>query len=409
VPDASHYVVIGNGIAGTTAAETLRKNDDDCRITLITNEPYPLYNRVALPPALKLKTPESKLFMKTMEFHEQRRICFYHSTTVTAVDFDARTVVTDRGHELIYDRLLVATGGTPNAIDVPGGQSDGVCYFQLLDDTKDLLRRIPAAKRAVAIGGSYIAYELAEAFRERGLEVTWLIRGPRFLHRVLDEEGGLLVDTIARKHGVRMVYNDSADHLQADPQGRLTGVVSKGGEQFGADIVGCGLGLHFNYEFLPKDRIEIDYGIITNQYLETNVPNVYAAGDIAQFYDVDLDTHYTMGTWASATAHGRVAALNMAGGREAVKDVRAYTTTLFDSRMTVIGATPEIRTDIDSVSHTAFDGPEPKKWNYRRLFFYDERLVGAVLIGDMHAKVELVNVIRSKKPVWDDHAALLHL
>ncbi len=409
MPDANHYVIIGNGIAGTTAADTLRKNDDNCRITLITNEPYPLYNRVALPPALKLKTPESKLFMKTMEWHEQRRICFLPSTTVTQVDFQTRTVVTDQGQEFVYDKLLVATGGSPNHVDVPGSDGDGVCYFQLLDDTKDILRRIPAAKSAVSIGGSYIAYELAEAFQERGLDVSWLIRGPRFLHRVLDEDGGLLVDTIARKHGVNMIYNDSADHIEVDASGHVTGVVSKGKAHLPADIVGCGLGLHFNYEFLPRDQIEIDYGILTNEFLETNVPNVYAAGDIAQFYDADLGVHYTMGTWASATTHGRVAALNMGGIREPVREVRAYTSTLFDSRMTVIGATPEIHSDIESVSATAFEGPEPKKWNYRRLFFYDKRLVGAVLIGDMKAKVDLVNVIRSKRPVWDDHASLLHL
>lgn len=409
MPEAMRYVIIGNGIAGTTAAENLRKNDDDCHITLITNEPYPLYNRVALPPALKLKTPESKLFMKTMEFHEQRRICFYPSTVVTAVDLDKRTVVTNRGQEFVYDRLLIASGGRPNKIGVPGGESDGVCYFQLLDDTRDLLRRIPAARTAVSVGGSYIAYELAEAFRERGLEVTWLIRGPRFLHRILDDDGGSLVDTIARRHGVRMIYNDSADHIEADSNGHVTGVVTKGGERIPADIVGCGLGLRYNHDFLPPTRVEIDYGIITNEYLETNVPGVYAAGDIAQFYDVDLDTHYTMGTWASATAHGRVAAVNMAGGREPVREIRAYTSTLFDSRMTVIGATPDIRPEIKSVSHTAYDGATPKQWNYRRLFFYDKRLVGAVLIGDMRAKVDLVKVIRSKQPVWDDRAALLHL
>jgi NAD(P)H-nitrite reductase large subunit len=206
-----------------------------------------------------------------------------------------------------------------------------------------------------------------------------------------------------------MVYNETAEHIETDSTGRVKAVVSKGGERFEADIAGCGLGLHFNYEFLPKEQIAIDYGIMTNERLETSVPDVFAGGDIAQFYDTDLDTHYTMGTWASATAHGRVAAQNMLGLREPVKDVRAYTTTLFDSRMTVIGATPEIRQDIDSVSHTAFEGTEPKKWNYRRLFFFDGRLVGAVLIGDMHAKVDLVNIIRSKKPVWEDRAALLHI
>jgi len=408
VADPQRYVVLGNGVAGTTAAETLRKNDPDCDITLFTDEPYPLYNRVALPPALKLKTPESKLFMKTMEFHKERNICFYPETRVTSVDLPRRTVLTDHGNEFVFDRLLVATGGTPNPIDVPGATADGVCYFQSLDDTKDLLGRIPRSMSAVAIGGSYIAYELAEAFRARGLHVTWLIRGPRFLHRVLDESGGQLVDAIARKHGVEMVYTDSAERLETR-DGHVTAVVTKGDRRFDADIVGCGLGFRLNHEFLPPDQVEIGYGVITNQFLETNVEGVYAAGDVAEFYDVDLETHYTMGTWASAATHGKVAALNMAGTRQPVVEVRSYTTMLFDSRMTVIGATPEIRQDIESVSHTDFSGATYKGWSYRRLFFFDERLVGAVLIGDMHAKVDLVNVIRGKKKVWDDRSELLRL
>jgi NAD(P)H-nitrite reductase large subunit len=408
VPDAIHYVVLGNGIAGTTAADTLRKNDPNCQISLFTDEPYPLYNRVALPPALKLQTPESKLFMKTVDFHRERNICFYASTKVTAVDLASHTLVTDRGTEFRFDRLLVATGGSPYHLTVPGADADGVCYFQSLDDTKDLLDRMTRARSAVSIGGSYIAYELAEAFRMRGLHVTWLIRGPRFLHRILDEGGGSLVDAIARKHGVEMVYEETAECVETQ-DGRVTGVVTTRGRRVDADIVGCGLGLRLNHDFLPKDEVEIKYGVVTNQYLETNVEGLYAAGDIAEFYDVDLDTHYTMGTWASATTHGRVAAFNMAGTRQAVAETRAYTTTMFDSRMTVIGATPETHPEIESVSHADFVGDRPKDWTYRRLFFFEGRLVGAVIIGDMHAKVDLVKVIRSKRPAWDDRAELLRM
>ncbi len=405
---AQRYVVLGNGVAGTMAAETLRKNDPDCDICLFTDEPYPLYNRVALPPALKLKTPESKLFMKKMEWHKDQNICFYPETKVTSVDLDKRTLETSKGVECGFDRILVATGGKPNHIQAPGADADGVCYFQTLDDTKDLLERMARGGAAVSIGGSYIAYELAEAFRARGLHVTWLIRGPRFLHRVLDENGGLLVDSIACKHGVEMIYEDSADHIETK-DGRVAPVVTQGKWRIEADLVGCGLGLNLSHDFLSKDHVNIEYGVVTNEYLETNHEGVYAAGDIAEFYDVDLQTHYTMGTWASAAMHGRVSALNMAGNRQAVVDVRSYTTTLFDSRMTVIGATPEVRPDLESVSHTDFSGVSYKGWSYRRLFFYDQRLVGAVLIGDMRAKVDLVNVIRGKKKVWDDRAELLRI
>jgi len=408
VPDARHYVVLGNGIAGTTAAETLRKSDSDCRISLFTDEPYPLYNRVALPPYLKGKTPQSKLFMKTMEFHRERNICLYPSTRVTNVDVESQTVVTDGSMETHYDRLLVATGGTPSHLAVPGGDADGVCYFQTLDDTNDLIERIMRARSAVAIGGSYISYELAEGFRSRGLNVTWLIRGPRFLHRVLDNDGGDLVDKIARHHGVDMVYEDTADHLETTG-GRVAAVVTTKQRRFEADLVGCGLGLIYNHSFLAPGSVDVGYGILTNEFLETNLDTVFAAGDIADFYDPDLDKHYTMGTWASATLHGRIAAQNMLGNRQPVHDVRQYTTTLFDSRMTVVGATPEVRPEIDGVSRVYPKGDNPSDWSYRRLFFFEKRLVGAALIGDMHAKVDLVKTIRAKEEVWGDRERLLSL
>src|SRR5207248_194897 len=108
------HVIIGNGIAGTTAAETLRRADPNCSIVLITDEPYTLYNRVALPPFLKLQIPETKVFLKNLEFHEKNRIELQLETRVTRVDSTQRTVATDRGQEFPYDRLLVATGGRPN-------------------------------------------------------------------------------------------------------------------------------------------------------------------------------------------------------------------------------------------------------------------------------------------------------
>lgn len=401
------YVLIGNGIAGTTAAETLRKNDPNCHISLFTDEPYPLYNRVALPPALKLDKPLAKVFLKTMEFHYEKNICFYPGTRVVGVDFEARSVMLNNSLEIPYDRLLVATGGTPNPLPAPGGDADGVCYFQTYDDTADLLERILKAESAVAFGGSYIAYELAEGFSQRGLEVTWLMRGPHFLHRVLDEDGGAVVDALARRHGVQMVYRDTVEHINT-ADGRVDAVVTTEGRRLEADLVGCGLGLHLNYDFLPKDAVQTHDGVVTNEYLETGVPGVYAAGDIAAAYDAQLDAHYRMGTWASATTHGRVAAINMAGGRQAVSELSNYTSTLFDSRLTVIGATLEIRGDLQSVSETIRpqDGAD---WAYRRLFFHDGRLVGAVLIGDMHARIDLIKTIRSQAPAWADRQRLLRL
>src|SRR5205823_7846399 len=203
------HVIIGNGIAGTTAAETLRRGDPNCSIVLISDEPYTLYNRVALPPFLKLQIPETKVFLKNLEFHEKNRIDLHLETRVLRVDATERIVATDRGQEFPYDRLLVATGGRPNHLTVPGGEAPHIYNFQFLDDAKAISERIHESRVGVVTGGSYIAYELAEAFRARGVDTYWLVRGPRFLRYILEDEGGKMVDMIATEHGVHMMYGET--------------------------------------------------------------------------------------------------------------------------------------------------------------------------------------------------------
>ncbi len=203
-----HYLLIGNGASGTYAAETIRKTDTEGEITLLTNEPYPLYNRVALPPFLRDEAKREKVFLRTPEQHAQKGIKLLVNTPIASLNTEARVALSADGQEFPYDRLLIATGGRPNPLPAPGATPDvqGIYNFQYWDDATAIRERINTARHAVVVGGSYIAYELAEAYRHHGLSVTWLIRGPRFLRRVLDEDGGALVDDIARIAGRR-------DHL----------------------------------------------------------------------------------------------------------------------------------------------------------------------------------------------------
>lgn len=397
------YVIIGNGIAGTTAAETLRRGDPNCSILLITDEPYPLYNRVALPPFLKLQVPESKVFLKTIEFHAKNRIDLLLETRVVRVDTTERIVYTNSGKMFPYDRLLVATGGRPNKLAVPGADAANIFNFQYLDDAKAISHRIAESKVGVVTGGSYIAYELAEAFRARGLETYWLLRGPRFLRYILEEEGGALVDRIATEHGVHMLYGEVIAEVVAN--GTVREVVTGTGKRLPADLVGAGLGLTMNTDFLAGTPVKVNKGVITNEYLQTDVPEVYAAGDCAEFYDPFTDTRYLMGTWASATRHGRLAATNMLGGRQAYQDVPYYTSGLFDSRLSAVGLTPEVLPDLEAIHCIDWE-----KRTYRRLFFRDGRLVGAMLIGDLRPKTPYTEIIRSRRQFKEsERPALLQI
>jgi NAD(P)H-nitrite reductase large subunit len=385
------YVIVGNGVAGTTAAETLRKNDSNCAVTLLSDEPYPLYNRVALPPFIKHRTPREKVFMRTVDQHRERGIDLRLETRVEKVDTEGRTVTTSAGQELPYDALLVATGGRPLPSRAEGAQDAGAIYnFQYFDDAEAIINRMKEARVAAVVGGSYIAYELAEAFRHNGLDTTWLIRGPYFLRRVLDPEGGALVDCIAREHGVQMVYGEEIAQVES-AHGTITAIVSNKGRRVETEMLGAGLGMRMNLDLLAGTPVKLHDGIVVDQYLETNIAGVFAAGDIAEFYDVTTERHNMMGTWGNAAGHGRVAGLNMAGQRTVYEDIPMYSSSLFNSYIRVIGLTPENCPDLEACIHLDKDSR-----SYQRLFFLDNRLVGAVLIGDMRSRQKIFAAIRSR-------------
>ncbi|HEX8919222.1 MAG TPA: FAD-dependent oxidoreductase, partial [Chloroflexota bacterium] len=238
------FVIIGNGVAGTTAAEHIRRHEPDADVTLIAGEPYPLYNRVALPIFLKGRVQERNVMMRTVQAHEQRGVKLLLDTWADAICANERTVILSSGVELPWDRLLIATGGTPRELEVPGAHMDGVYQFQTLDDTKSLIARCEESRSAVALGGSYIGYELAEAFSHRGLHTTWIMRGDRFLRRLLDDRGGEVVDLLAADRGVDVVYNDWVDSIESS-NGHPSGVMTKSGKRCPADMVGYGIGLSY--------------------------------------------------------------------------------------------------------------------------------------------------------------------
>jgi len=388
------YVIIGNGIAGTTCADELRKADPACRIWLITNEPYPLYNRVSLPRYLQGALPEQKVMMRDLAWHEQRQITLLRETLATRVDTDGRVVYLNHGDPLPYDALLICTGGWANKLSVPGVEGVADIYnFVTLDDTRALIARALESKTAVTSGGSFIAYELTEGFNVRGVHTTWLMRGPYWLRNILDAEGGALVDEIATAHGVEVIHGESITEVAA-ANGVPRHVVATSGKTYPADVIGVGLGLTLNHGWLADTAIERRLGIVTNEYLETNVPGVYAAGDVAEFYDVMVGQHQTMGTWDNAMAHGRVVATNMAGGRREYRDVATYTSPLFNTNIAVMGIAETNNPALTSVARTA---PGDKGKDYRKFFFKGNRLVGAVFIGSPKGRKKVVELIRTEQ------------
>jgi len=386
------FVIIGNGIAGTTAAEHIRKADSNASIILLTNEPYSLYNRIALPPFLKKKVPQQKVMIKSIAWHAERAIDLRREMLVTRVDPTTREVYLENGGVLPYDALLVATGGRANPHPTANGL-EHIYNFQTLDDAIAISEQIDRSQNAVVIGGSYISYELTEAFRARGLQTTWMMRGPRFLRRVIEEEGGALVDRIAESHGVQMIHGVEVADVRGQ-NGKVSEVVGTDGRVLPADLLGVGVGITRNVDFLAGSGIATKEAVITDQYLRSNIPDVFAAGDSAEYYDPYVDRHIVMGTWDNATNQGKIVAQNMLGNPTAYDEVPTYSTTLFDNRIMAFGATPESNEGLESVMWIDREGQ-----NYRRLFFGNDRLLGGVIIGQRKGFPKYIDLIHHRTPV----------
>ncbi len=387
------YVIVGNGFAGTTAAEQLRKADPACSIALFTDEPYPLYNRIALPPLLRKQVTEAKVIMRDDAWHEKHAIGLHLRTRIDRIDAVEKVAYAGAtGYP--FDALFVATGGRPNPSTAPGADgAENVFNFQYMDDTKAISQQLESAKSAVAVGGSFIAYELAEAFASRGAETHWLLRGPRFLRRMLDEIAGEMIDDAARQDGVHVHYGEEVrEFVRAN--GAVTKVVTTGGLEIPADCVGVGLGLTINMELLEGTGIETKTGIVCDDRLETNVKGIFAGGDAAEFYDPVAEMNYRLGTWNNAGAHGKVAAINMAGGDQRYHDVPEYSSKLFtEQTITQFGISPEYREDLEMVRKI-----DREKKHYRALFFFANRLAGVVMIGkgNRAGKRRYVEAIKAK-------------
>jgi len=389
------YVIIGNGIAGTTAADTLRKNDPNCSIHLLTNEPYPLYNRVSLPRFLQGVIVEQKVMIRDFAWHEQRNLALVTETMVTSVNTEERVVVTEDGKSYPYDALLVATGGWANPLRVPGVEGTQHIYnFVTLDDTKSIIARMLESRTAVAYGGSFIAYELCDGFAVRKLDTTWLMRGPYWLRYSLDSEGGEVVDNIAKKFGVNVIHGDEIETV-VPRNGVPAYVKTKQGREIQADMIGIGLGITLNTKILANTAVEVRSGIVVNEYLETNVPGVYSAGDLAEFYDPTIERHHTMGTWDNAMAHGRIVGVNMAGGHEPYIDVPTYTSPLFDVNIAVVGTAETNNPELQSISLR--EPGEKGNENYRKLFFRENKLVGVLMIGSPKGRKKLVDIVKNQQ------------
>ncbi len=330
------FVIIGNGAAGITAAEELRRRDPRADITICTDEPYPMYSRPGLAYVLINEVSAQQAMARKPEWYQQQRIELIHSRAV-ALDFKRQLVSLANGRGLLYDALLIAVGATAVKAPFPGGDLDGVVYLDNLDNTLDILKRVKTARAGVVVGGGITALELTEGLAHHDVETHYLSRKNNLWSALLNDQESKLVERQMIHHGALIHYQrEIAEIIGRD--GRVAAVKTTKGEEIPCEIVGVAVGVKPNLGLVKGTPLEIDRGLLTDEYLQTNIPGVYAAGDCAQIYDAWSGEKRVDSLWPTAVASGRVAAQNMLGLRTPyVKGVPFNAALLFGLHLTAIG------------------------------------------------------------------------
>jgi NAD(P)H-nitrite reductase large subunit len=393
------YVIIGDGIAGSSAAETLRDEAPDAEITVITDEGEALYNRILIKEFAKGKLPEMPISIHEPSWYADRDIDLRLDTLVTNVDPDGHRLRTHEDEVIEYDRLLVATGGTPAQLPVENSDADGVHHFWTFQDARSIRQHAETADTGIIVGAGLLGIDLAAICGEQDIEAHYLMRGDCWWRYALSAEGAEILHEAMRERGVTPVFRSGVERFETDEDGTVTAAIDPNGERYEGDFVSIAIGLDFNTEVLQGTGVECDDGILVDEYMRTNVEDIYAAGDITRYYDTILDERAQNGSWDSAKSQGTVAAQNMLEPRsEPFRFVSSYSITHFDFPFLSFGH-PTVG---DDTCERKYSDTE-----WRRLSFKDGKITGGVLIGDLSPQSAYKQLMRKERVVADQKEALL--
>src|SRR5688572_16829745 len=321
------YLIIGGGLAGDGATQGIRELDTKVSIGLISMEPDPPYMRPDLSKKLWKGRPVEKIWRNTearAELHLNRK--------VTQLDPKKKYMCDDQGNEYTFDKLLIATGGSPKHLPFENGE---IIYFRNFQDYKHLRELTERGDHFVVIGGSFIGSEIAAALTIVSKKVTLMLRADAINDHIFPSDLAHFLNDYYRQEGVEVLTNESAVSVQKE--GKRFIVQTDRERVIGADGVVAGIGTHTNLDLAKETGLNIDDGIVVNEYLETSIPDIYAAGDVANFFHSALEKRTRVEHENNAVEMGKTAGRNMAGANETYSHIPMFYSDLFDLGYEAVG------------------------------------------------------------------------
>jgi 3-phenylpropionate/trans-cinnamate dioxygenase ferredoxin reductase component len=333
---AKAYVIVGASLAGATAAVTLREAGADGTVVVIGAEREPPYERPPLSKAyLRGDSPFDKALVRPAAFYREHRIEMMLGTRVTRVDTAQRVVELDDQRPVPFDTLLLATGARNRVLSTPGADLEGIYSLRTIHDADRIRAEMRPGRSAVVVGTGFIGSEVAASLRQAGVDVVTVDPAKTPLFRVLGETVGAALAALHGAHGVRSIFEDSVAAFQGER--RVSRVVTKTGRRLECDFVVAGVGVEPEVEMLAGSGIRIDNGVVVDEYCQTNVSGVYAAGDVANHYQPLFGRHIRIEHWQNAIKQGAAAARNMVGQHVPYDEVPWFWSDQYDTNLQYAG------------------------------------------------------------------------
>jgi NADPH-dependent 2,4-dienoyl-CoA reductase/sulfur reductase-like enzyme/predicted acylesterase/phospholipase RssA len=340
------FLLLGGGLASATAAETLREEGADGTILIVSSEPVPPYHRPPLSKRFLLnKLPAGALHVLTDQQYRELEVDVLLGTSAMAINPTQRIVRTDTNEEIRYGKLLIATGGTANRLDVPGADKKGILNLRTLADAEALKKAAARAKRAVVVGGSFVGMEVAATLSELGLAVTVLDQEPVLFAKLGVPKASEFLHALYRKRDIDIRLGETV--VSFEGHDRVRALTTHSGHRFDCDLAVLAVGVTPVTQFLAGSGIAVNDGVLVDRQLQSSDPNIFAAGDVASVWEAAIGRYRRVEHWDSAVKQGRAAAKNMLGQRRRYDELSYFYCEVFDVSFEALRASEDIPESIE--------------------------------------------------------------
>ncbi len=384
------HLIIGNSAAALNAVKAIRETDSASHITLVSAENHYAYSPVLLTYYVAQKIKRSALFLANEDFYKQNGVELILGNPAMQVDPQNQQVHLANDDILAYDRLLIATGSSAKPLGIPGEDLAGVFTLKTIDDADKLVKAAAKMKDIVIMGGGLIGLQAANALYREDRNIKIIIGSKQPLSRNVDPSCAENVCQGIRECGMSILFETQA--VSIDKAKNKLAVTLSSGNHLEADAVIIGKGVSANVQLVAESEIEVNYGIIVDETMRTNVPSIFAAGDVAEGLNLITGQRQVIATWPNACSQGRTAGINMAGGLERNEGLSSNICGFLGSAVASVGFTNPDNGDFEEVVCE-----DPIKMRYRKLVWNKkDELVGAVLMGAVADIGVITNLIRNR-------------